>query len=152
MMVVDRVQYTTRTHYKFRAPLGQAKVRIVFSGYISNPQPPIPVGFNTHPGVQLGDYVLVETKDLTTQSSSSFAMEYYFIAEEGHVMDSDWNNFDEDLTVDTLMSMSSFLVYREMIVVTAAQAKAASDPPKQAPADKGKGKSKGKGGRGKGKN
>lgn len=123
------VQYTTNTQYKFKAPSASTAAKILFSAYISDPQPKLPVGFNTHKGISLGDYVLVHSENVTTFSSPA-SRTYKFNAADGYIMDSDWNNFDEDTNVTSLIGENeSFLVYREMIVVTKAQAGVANEDP-----------------------
>jgi hypothetical protein len=117
--VVDRVQYITNTLYKIKAP---DSTKILFNAYISDPQPRIPRGFNTHKGISLGDYVLVHSESVQSANSTA-ARNYKFVADDGYVMDSEWNNFDDDQSVIALVGDNeSFLVYRELIVVSKAQA------------------------------
>ena len=107
---VERVQFTTKDKYKV---FGAGK-KVVMSVSIRDPQPKVPDDFDLWDDVTLGDYVLVRLSSVTNLQKGK--LQYTFRPDEGTLLTSKWEAYEEDLTVDQLVALGEdFLLYYQRV-------------------------------------
>ena len=118
---VIKVQFTTKGNYTVMQP-GQPTKKL-FKCYLADPQPPLPavlpVGMEDVPS--LGDWVEVQAssiKDLQTAKKK-----FKFLEDGLHILSTDWEAFQEDMSVHDLKIGENFLLYYQYLDTTAAVCK-----------------------------
>jgi hypothetical protein len=90
--------------------------------YLEDPQPAVPDTFDGDSSTTIGDYVLVDyssIKDVQTGKSN-----YIFHANEGWILNEDWEEFADDMTVHELKEHgANFLLWGQRIDTKAAACK-----------------------------